>query len=136
MDKDDLIFRFYTPASFSVLKVDYNEIRGGWGGGGVLGKIGYVGYWSRTVAINVLLSFNFGYISYYSMYFCFHPVKQKSISPFSKQTKCSESFAALHLFELFSFAAIRREIEMVRKMEMGKEIAMGREMDRGKDGDS
>ncbi len=45
-------------------------------------------------------------------------------------------FAALPLFELFSFAAIRREIEMVRKMEMGREIAMGREMDRGEDGDS
>ncbi len=89
------------------------------GGGGGLGKIGYVGYWSWTVAINVLLSFNFDYV-FYSMHFRFHQVSKK----------------ALPLFELFSFAAIRREIEMMRKMEMAREIAIWREMVRGKDGDS
>jgi hypothetical protein len=58
------------------------------------------------VPINVLLSFNFDYV-FYSMHFRFHQVSKK----------------ALPLFELFSFAAIRREIEMMRKMEMAREIA-------------
>jgi hypothetical protein len=47
-------------------------------------------------------------------------------------------FAVLPLCELFSLAAIRRKIEMMRKMEMRREIATGWEMEmvRGKDGDS
>ncbi len=79
MDKDDLIFRSYTPASFSVLKVDCNEIRAAWAGG-VDRKdlIRWVSVSDRGDQCSFVC--NFDYISYYSMFFCFHQVKQKSIS--------------------------------------------------------
>jgi hypothetical protein len=40
-----------------------------------VGKVAYVGYWSRTVAIDVLLCFNFA-VAFSLMYFRFRQVKQ------------------------------------------------------------
>ncbi len=85
------------------------------------------------MAINVLLSFNFDYFFFQCIYFS---TKQSKRRLLYQEAKCSESFAALPLFESFSFSAIQSEMEMVRKMEMEREIAMGREMDKGEVGDN
>ncbi len=84
------------------------------------------------MAINVLLSFNIDYV-FYSVHFRFHQVSKKAT--FLLRGKVQRIVRCASPFELFSFAAIRRKIKVMRKMEMAREIVIWRKMEREEDGD-